>query len=154
MDAGAAAGGVQNEAEVGVIVVGDLRALVGGEGCGGVGGAGGDDGEVSRGEQSAQAVVEGEGNVFFELVVGQARARVRAAVGGIEQDESAGGTGNDGGGLRYWSLRSRCGWRGLGEGRKAAKGEQDGSDGLLPGGSQWIGLIVIAWSVVEGVGSS
>ena len=50
VDAGAAVGGVEDEAGGGVGVVGDLGALVGGEGDGGVGVAGGDDGEAGGGE--------------------------------------------------------------------------------------------------------
>ena len=91
VNAGAAGGGVEDEAGDGVGVVGDLGALVGGEGDGGVGVAGGDDGEAAGGEQGAEAGGEGEGEVFFEEVVGEVGSGVGASVGGVEEDEGAGG---------------------------------------------------------------
>lgn len=96
VDAGAAAGGVEDEAEGGAVVIGDLGALVGGEDDSGIGGAGGDDGEVVGGEGGAETVVEGEGDVFFEEIAGEAGSGIGAAVGGIEQDEGSGGAGDDG----------------------------------------------------------
>ena len=160
MDAGAAAGGVQGEADGGAGVVGDFGALVGGEESGGIGGAGGDNGEVSGGEQGAEAVGEGQGDVFFEEIVAEMGSGVGAAVGGVEQDEGAGGRGWGGFGLRgegdhqrgLWSLRLGGGLRG-GQGREAAEDEQDDGDELLPGRSQWARcgnwLIVIGWD--EGI---
>ncbi len=71
MDAGAAGGGVEDEAGGGVGVVADLGALVGGEGDGWVGFVGGDDSEAAGGEEGAEAGCEGEGDVFFEQVVGR-----------------------------------------------------------------------------------
>ena len=91
MDAGAAGGGVEDEAGGGMGVVGDLGALVGGEGDGRVGVAGGDDGEAAGGEEGAEAGGEGEGDVFFEEVVGEVGAGVGASVGGVEEDDGAGG---------------------------------------------------------------
>ena len=75
-------------------------ALVGGEGVGGVGVAGGDDGEAGGGEGGAEAGGEGEGDIFFEDVVGELGSGVGAAVGGVEEDEVAVGGGWGGG----WSL--------------------------------------------------
>ena len=97
MDAGAAAGGVQDKADGGMVVVGDLGALIGSEDSAGIGGAGRDDSKVGRGEQSAKAVVERERNVFFGGVTAEVCAGIGAAMGRVEQDESSGGLGGDGG---------------------------------------------------------
>ena len=90
MDAGAAGGGVEDEAGGGVGVVADLGALVGGEGNGGVGFVGGDDGEAVGGEEGSEAGGEGEGDVLFEEVVGEARPWVWASVSGVEEDDGMG----------------------------------------------------------------
>ena len=55
MDAGAAGGGMEDDAGHGMGAVGDLGALVGGERIGNVGVAGGDDGEACGGECGAEA---------------------------------------------------------------------------------------------------
>ena len=88
MNAGAALGGVQAEAGLGLGVVGDLGAAVGVDG--GVGFAGGDDLEAARGKQRTKPHAEGQGEVFSVLAVGEAAAGVVAAVGGIEHDDEAG----------------------------------------------------------------
>ena len=49
--------------------------------------------KLAGGEQGAEAVVEGEGDVFFEEVVGEVGSGVGASVGGVEEDEGAGGAG-------------------------------------------------------------
>ena len=59
---------------------------------------GGDDGEAGRGEEGLESDSEGLGYFFFDGVIGQAGAGVVAAVGGVEEDDVAGGLG-DGGGL-------------------------------------------------------
>jgi hypothetical protein len=91
VNAGAAGGGVEDKACGGVGVVADLGALVGSEGNGGVGFVGGDDSEAAGGEKGAEAGGEGEGNVFFEEVIGEVGTGVGASVSGIEEDEGAGG---------------------------------------------------------------
>jgi len=91
VNAVAAGGGVEDEAGGGVRVVADLGALVGGEGDGGVDFVGGDDGEAAGGEEGAEAGCEGEGDVFFEEVVGEVGSGVGASVSGIEEDDGAGG---------------------------------------------------------------
>jgi hypothetical protein len=93
VNTGAAGGGVEDEAGGGVGSVADLGTLVGGEGDGGVGFVGGDDGEAAGGEEGAEAGGEGEGDVFFEEIVGEAGAGVGASVRGVEEDEGAGGRG-------------------------------------------------------------
>lgn len=111
MDAGAGAGGVEDDAGEGVDVVGEAGALVGG-GWGQVWGvwgglcfAGGEDAEAERGELEADAGGEGEGEVFLEQWLagtgGEMGAGVVAAVGGVEEDEAVieGGPWR-GGGLR------------------------------------------------------
>jgi hypothetical protein len=90
MNAVAAGGGVEDEAGGGMGVVGDLGALVGGEGDGGVGVAGGDHREAAGGEESAEAASEGQGHVFFKDIVGEMSAGVGASVTGIEEDDGAG----------------------------------------------------------------
>ena len=82
---------MENETGGGVGVVGDLGALVGGKGDGWVSVSGGEEGEACGGELSAEAGGEGEGEVFFEDVVGQVGSGVGASVGGIEEDDGAGG---------------------------------------------------------------
>ena len=98
MDAGAAGGGMEEDAGGGSGVVGLAGALVWREGVGGVCVAWGDDGEVGDGERGAEARGEGEGEIFFEDVVGELGSGVGAAVGGIEKDEVAVGGGWGGGG--------------------------------------------------------
>lgn len=131
MDAGAAAGGMKDDAGEGVGVVGEAGALIGGgrlgggdgsAGQGGGGGeclalAGGKDGDAEGIELKAEAVREGEGDVFLEGLVGcgavgaETGASVVSTVRGVKEDELAGG--GDGAwcrGLRYgvgW-------WRGCG----------------------------------------
>lgn len=90
MNAVAAGGGVEDEAGGGANAVGDLGALVGREWNGGVGVAGGDDGETVGGEKSAEAGGEGEGEVFFEEVVGEVGSGIRTSVCGVEKDDDAG----------------------------------------------------------------
>ena len=90
MDAGAAAGGVEGQADGSAGVIGDLGALVGGEKSGRIGGTGRDDGEVRGSEQSAKAVIEGERDVFFEEIVGQMGSRIGTAVCRVKQDQRAG----------------------------------------------------------------
>ena len=74
---------MEDEAGGGVSVVGDFGALVGGEGDGGVGVAGGEEGEACGGELGSEASGEGEGEVFFEDVVGEVGSGVEASVGGV-----------------------------------------------------------------------
>ena len=52
---------------------------------------GGDDGEAAGGEEGAEAGCEGEGDVFFEQVVGEVGSGVGASVSGIEEDYGARG---------------------------------------------------------------
>jgi len=89
MDAGAARGGVEDEAGGGMGVVADFGSLVSGQGGGGVGVARGDDGEAGCAKGGTKARGEGEGDVFFEEAVGEMGSGVRASVGGIEEDEGA-----------------------------------------------------------------
>ena len=63
VDAGAALGGVQAEAGLGVGVVGDFGAAVGVDGR--VGFAGGDDRDAARGQQGTQPDAEGQGDRSF-----------------------------------------------------------------------------------------
>jgi len=70
-------------------VVADLGSLVGGKGSCGVGVTGGDDAESGGAKGGSEAGGEGEGDVFFEEVVGEMGSGVRASVGGIEEDEGA-----------------------------------------------------------------
>lgn len=91
MDSGAAGGCVEDDAGGGVGVVADLGSLVGGERSGGVGVAGGDDTESGCAEGGSQAADEGEGDVFFEDVVGEVGAGVGASVGGVDEDDGARG---------------------------------------------------------------
>jgi hypothetical protein len=114
---------MEDEAEGGAIVIGYFGALVGGEGGGGIGSVRGDDSEVVGGEKGAETIVEGESDIFFDKVVGEARPGVGASVSGVEEDEGAGG-GCLG---RRWSL---------GEGCDAAEAEQERDDELLAGRSQ------------------
>ena len=99
VDAVAAVGGVEDKASGGMGVVGNLRALVGGEGDGGVGVAGGDYGEAAGGEESSETGGEGQGDIFFDEVVREVGARIRASMGGVEEDDGA-GSGLLGGGKR------------------------------------------------------
>jgi len=98
VNAVAAAGRVKDEAGGGVAVVADLSALIGGEGNGRIGIAGGDDGESAGAERGAEPGSEDQGKVFFEHVVGEMGAGVRASVRWIEEDDGAGGglLGRDG----------------------------------------------------------
>jgi len=89
VNAGAAGGGVEDEAGGGVGVVADLGALVGGEGDGRIGVAGGDDGKAAAGEGGAEAGGEGEGKIFFEKVVGEVGAGVGTSMSGVEEDRGA-----------------------------------------------------------------
>jgi hypothetical protein len=86
-------------------------ALIGEKTGGRVGVAGRDDGESLGGDCWAEALSEGESDVFFERIVRQVGSGVRASVCGIEEDEVAieGGEGLRRGRCR---LRSgRCGLR-------------------------------------------
>ena len=91
MDAVAAVGGVEDKAGGGMGVVGNLRALVGGEGDDGVGVASGDYGEAAGGEEGSETGGEGQGDIFFDEVVREVGAGIWAAVGGVEEDDGAGG---------------------------------------------------------------
>jgi hypothetical protein len=51
----------------------------------------GDDGEAAGGEEGAEPGSEGEGDVFFEEVVGEVGSGVGASVSGVEKDEGTGG---------------------------------------------------------------
>ncbi len=84
---------MEEDAGRGALVVGDARAVVEcerSEGRVGVGGlvvfAGEDDVEAAGSEERAQTEGEGEGDVFLDDVVGDARAVVSAAVGGVDDD--------------------------------------------------------------------
>jgi hypothetical protein len=105
---------VEDKAEAGVTLVGDLGALVGGEGDGGVGLAGGEDGETCCGEDGTEAVGEGEGEVFFEEIVWEVGSGIGASVSGVQEDGGAG-------------LRGR---RLLGGGGERQQGEEERDDGL------------------------
>ncbi len=89
MDAVAGGGGVQHKAGDGGGVVGDLGALVCGQAGGGVAIARGDDGEVVRLQCGAEARGEREGDVLLGKMVVDVRAGLRAAVGGVKQDDGA-----------------------------------------------------------------
>ena len=93
MDAGAAGGGVEDDAGEGVGVIGEAGALIGREGCGRVGVAGGEDGETAGGKGGAEAGREGEGDVLFLEVIGELRAGIGTAVGGVDDDDGALGGG-------------------------------------------------------------
>lgn len=80
-------------------VVGKGGALVQVEGS--VGLAGGDDLDATRGEQGAEADVEGEVGGFFELTAIEVSAGVVATVGCVEEDDETGG----GWGRRGWLRR-------------------------------------------------
>ena len=89
MHACAAFAGVQAQTHGGVGVVGKGGALV--EVKGGVGLARGDDLNATSGEQGAQADIEGEVGGLFELTTVEMSAGVVAPVGGVEEDDEAGG---------------------------------------------------------------
>ena len=121
MDAGACGCGVEENAGQRTSMVCDSGALVGREVDGGIGVPGGDDGESLGGDDWAEALSEGESNVFFDGVVRQMGAGVGSAMGGIEKDEIAvegwksfRGSGRGSGGLGL-SRDGRCGrdlrWR-------------------------------------------
>ncbi len=134
MDAGAAGGGVDDEAGGGFGVIGDAGALVGGEV--GVGVVGGDYGEAGGTEERAETGGEGQGEIFFHGVVGEVGSGVGASVGGVEEDDGADGFGRlwDGEGLLQWRCGGwLCGLRGglsLGLGRDCAQGEEAECRGL------------------------
>lgn len=106
MDAGAAGGGVDEDAGEGSWVVGEAGALVGVEDVaeGGVGVAGGDCGEAGGGQQWAQATGKGEGEVFLGEVVGDVGADVVSTVGGVEDDDGSA----EGGGLSLEGCRDEA----------------------------------------------
>ena len=87
VNAGAALAGVQAEADSGVGVVGDFRAVV--EINGRIGLARGDDLDAASGEQGAEADAEGEVDGFFELAAVEVGAGVVTAMGGVEDDNEA-----------------------------------------------------------------
>ncbi len=113
---------MEDEAGGGVGVIGDVGALVGGEGDGGVGVAGGDDGEATDGEDGAEAGGEGQGEGFLRELVGEVGSGVGAAVGGVEEDGGAGG------GL--------LGWKGRRDGEAYEKRESKTCGDLLGGEDQ------------------
>ena len=111
---------MESEAGVGVSVIGDLGALVGGEGNGRIGVSGGDNGEAAGGEGGAEAGGEGEGDIFFEDVVGEMGTDVRAPVRGIKKDGGARGGllgRGDTGGQENGSEAYREVFKGKGQGR-------------------------------------
>ena len=111
---------MEGEAGVGVGVIGDLGALVGGEGYGRVGVAGGDDSEAAGGEGSTKAGGEGEGDVFFKHVVGEMGSGIGAPVRGVKEDDGASGWllgRGDAGGQENGSEAYREVFEGKGQGR-------------------------------------
>ena len=89
MNSGTALAGVQAQAGCGIGMIGKLRALV--EIDGGVGFSRGDDLDPTSGEKGAQADVEGEVGVLFELTAVKMSSGVVAAVRSVEDDNEAGG---------------------------------------------------------------
>ena len=88
MNAGAALGGVQAEAGLGMGVVGDLGAAI--KVHGGIRFASRHDLDAAGSQQRTQPYAEGESEVFLRLTVCQTSARVVAAVGGVEHHDKMG----------------------------------------------------------------
>ena len=137
MNAGAGPGGVEDDAGEGMDVIGEAGARIGCEGCRGwssdsrrgrcvpwrgyVSLSRGESGEAEGRELKADAVAEGEGEVFLEELLAGAGKEVRpgvvAAVCGIDEDEGVIE------GEARWSGRGRCG---IG---RVLSGESSGSGG-------------------------
>lgn len=94
VNARTAFGGMEIEADLGIGVVGNLRASV--RIPGRVGFPSGHDSDPACGEQGAQPDAEGQRRGFFRLTAGETAAKVGAAVGRIEDYHKSGCGGGEG----------------------------------------------------------
>lgn len=107
MNARAALGCMQNQASLGLRVVGDLSAAIGID-CG-IGFASGYHLDSTRPEQRPKTHAQRQSDGLFELTVGEAAAGVVAAVGRIEHHD-------------------KPGWRGRGSWRGLLRGNREGQE--------------------------
>ena len=105
MNSGTALAGVETKAGCGIGMIGNFCAPV--QVNGSVRLSGGDNLDATGGEERTQPGVEGEICVLFELTAIEMSTGIVAAVGGIQNDDKAGGRGR----LRLGSGRLLCGAR-------------------------------------------